>query len=136
MPVSFEIPTKESQKPEKELKIHYIPAKIDGNGKAEVSKYFENYTEHLGSSEILSNAFRGFPLKGCDFKLPEGKVGVIFRDKDSLKSEDSDRSLKFAGTFNNFTYWNYDTNPSENDALRKTMTALSVMEAVHQPVLD
>lgn len=109
----------------------------EGDGQADVSNYFENYTEKVaGSAEILTNSFRGFPLKGCEFQLPEGKIGAIFREKQSLTSENSDRPLKFAGTFKNFTYWNYDINPSDNDALRKTISALSVMEAVHQKVLD
>lgn len=112
---------------------------LDGDGQADVSNYFENYTEDVassGSTKILTNSFRGFPLKGCEFELPKGKVGAIYREKQSLTSENSERPLKFAGTFKNFTYWNYDINPSENDALRKTISALSVMEAVHQKVID
>uniref|UniRef100_A0A336LYF9 CSON008015 protein n=1 Tax=Culicoides sonorensis TaxID=179676 RepID=A0A336LYF9_CULSO len=139
MPVNFEIPEKSTLSDVKEPRIHYIPAKIDGDGKADVSNYFDNYTEKLtssGSTEIFSNAFRGFPLKGCDFKLPEGKIGVIFRESQELIPDNVDRELKFAGTFKNFTYWNYDVNPSDNDALRKTVNALSVMEAVHKKVVD
>lgn len=42
-----------------ELKIHYIPAKIDSNVTANVDTYFNSYTrEEKGG--FLSNALRGY----------------------------------------------------------------------------
>lgn len=113
-------------------KVHYIPAKISGDGKAEVDAYFEKYTDE--EAGVLTNALRGRPLKGCQFQLPEGKVGVIFRETRKPMSEKTDRVLKYGGEFKEFTYWNYDLNPSENDGIRKTIASLEVLKAVHQKV--
>lgn len=80
--------------------------------------------------QVLTNSLRGYPLRGIEMKLPENQQGVIFRENEKLQTEDNDRVLKFGGKFNKFIYWNYDRNPSENDAYKKALHFRKVSEAV------
>lgn len=54
-------------------------------------------------------------------KLPENLTGIVLRESEKLQIDDAERELKFGGKFSKFTYWNYDKNPSDNDAYRKAM---------------
>jgi ribonuclease H2 subunit C len=78
---------------------------------------------------VQINSLRGFPLKGIKMNLPENMQGVVLREIEKLQVDGS-RELKFGGKFNKFTYWNYDKNPSENDAYKKAMHWIKVSEAV------
>jgi len=63
-------------------------------------------------------------------KLPENMQGLIFRESEKLKIDEAERLLKFNGKFEKFMYWNYDKNPSENDAFRKAFHYLKLAEDV------
>lgn len=76
------------------------------------------------------NALRGYPIKGIEMKLPENLQGVVLRESEKLQIDGAERELRFGGKFNQFTYWNYDKNPSENDAYKKALHWLKVSEAV------
>lgn len=73
---------------------------------------------------------RGYPLKGVEVKLPVNFQGIVFRENEQLKIEEAERELKFGGKFDSFTYWNYDRNPTENDAYKKLTHYLQTSEAV------
>lgn len=62
--------------------------------------------------------------------LPDGLQGIILRESEKLSIEGAQRELKFGGKFDKFTYWNYDKNPSENDAYKQALHWLKVSEAV------
>lgn len=63
-------------------------------------------------------------------KLPENLQGVVLRESEKLQIDGAERELRFGGKFNQFTYWNYDKNPSENDAYKKALHWLKVSDAV------
>lgn len=67
---------------------------------------------------------------GIESKLPENMQGLIFRESEKLKIDEAERLLKFNGKFEKFMYWNYDKNPSENDAFRKAFHYLKLAEDV------
>lgn len=79
---------------------------------------------------VQTNALRGYPLKGVNTKLPVGLQGLILRENDKLKVDGAERKLKFGGKFDEFVYWNYDKNPSENDAYRKALHWMKVADKV------
>lgn len=65
---------------------------------------------------ILLASFRGRPLQGRKVKLPDGYTGyMVARNKTN-----SERS------FDEFTYWNWDELPSENDAICKAVRWVNV----------
>lgn len=66
-------------------------------------------------------------------KLPENLQGVIVRENEKL-SENSERVLKFIGKFDKFMYWNYDKNPSENDAYKKAMHWQKIADDLHAEI--
>lgn len=69
-------------------------------------------------------------MKGVELKLPENLQGVVLRENEKLQQEGAERELKFGGKFDEFVYWNYDKNPSENDAYRKALHWIKVADAV------
>lgn len=73
-------------------------------------------------------------MNGIEMKVPENMVGVIFRENEKLQIDENDRLIKGSGSFERFTYWNYDKNPSENDAFKKSLHYLGVAEAVSRKI--
>ncbi|XP_058053501.1 ribonuclease H2 subunit C [Anopheles bellator] len=112
------------------LELHYLPATIDGDGPANVEKFFTPYTTECQDGTV-QNALRGYPLQGKAMALPAGHTGVILQETKKPLSDDEDRNLTFAGAFRDFTYWNYDRNPSRNDPLAKALNWLQLSEVLH-----
>ncbi|XP_050098804.1 ribonuclease H2 subunit C [Anopheles aquasalis] len=112
------------------LQLHYIPASINGDGPANVEKFFTPYTENQ-TGGVLQNALRGYPLLGKEMTLPEGYTGVIFQETKKPLSSDDDRNFTFGGAFRTLTYWNYDRNPTQNDPFSKALNWLKLSEALH-----
>ncbi|KAH8402222.1 hypothetical protein KR009_010493 [Drosophila setifemur] len=122
----------------KTLDLHYLPAKIDGDGEANVEDYFNNYTREATDygSGILLNALRGYPLIGERLKVPEGFKGLVLQETDKPLSEFADRQLRLTGVFEEFTYWNYDKVPSNGDPYRQALLMADVAEALSQPISE
>lgn len=129
MSIALQTPKKTVRETAKPLKVHYVPANIAANGNTSVEKYFETFTAE--ESGGLINALRGRPLKGCIMDVPKGKIGVVFRETWKPMHQ-TDRILTYVGQFTKFTYWNYDVNPSDNDAINKSFYTLHIIEAAHQ----
>lgn len=70
----------------------------------------------------MFNSLRGFPMYGCNFKVPEPYHGVVFQETQKPMDENADRTFKVNGTFDEFTYWNYDKHPSNNDKLKQALS--------------
>lgn len=79
---------------------------------------------------MKKNSLRGYPLKGTSVDLPENIQGIVLREEEKLQVDNADRVLKFGGKFSSFTYWNYDKNPSKNDAYQKSLHWIKVSDAV------
>uniref|UniRef100_A0A8D8CZ33 Ribonuclease H2 subunit C n=1 Tax=Culex pipiens TaxID=7175 RepID=A0A8D8CZ33_CULPI len=114
-------------------KVHYIPATIRGDGPANVEQFFESYTDE-SEGKTLTNALRGFPLRGKEFNLPVGYTAVMFQETKKPLSADEDRNFSFAGAFKQFTYWNYDKIPTKNDPLEKALDWMELSRALHDPL--
>ncbi|CAG9807791.1 unnamed protein product [Chironomus riparius] len=111
---------------EEELKVHYVPAAVNNNGVIKIDEYFNNYT--IEENGVSINALR------IENKVPENMQGLIFRENEKLQIDDAERLLKLNGKFEKFMYWNYDKNPSENDAFRKAFHYLKLAEELHSEV--
>uniref|UniRef100_A0A1B0CN67 Putative ribonuclease h2 non-catalytic subunit n=1 Tax=Lutzomyia longipalpis TaxID=7200 RepID=A0A1B0CN67_LUTLO len=105
--------------------MHFIPAETNTSGATKVEKYFENFIKKQ-NGVVLTNSLRGYPLVGNEFALPDTHRGLVLT---SSKSDSS--TMKVSGQFEAFTYWNYDMNPSKNDALTQAMDWLDISEALH-----
>ncbi|KAG5671498.1 hypothetical protein PVAND_001692 [Polypedilum vanderplanki] len=124
--------TKDQIESKDETKVHFIPASVNSNGIIKIDEYFNNYT--IEENGVLINALRGYPLKGVEINVPENMQGLILKENEKLQIEESDRVLKFGGKFDKFTYWNYDKNPSENDAYKKALHYIKIAEALHSEI--
>ncbi|EDW91769.1 uncharacterized protein LOC6531248 [Drosophila yakuba] len=121
-----------------ELELHFLPAKIDGDGEANVDHYFNNYTREATEfgRGILTNALRGYPLMGEKLKVPEGYSGLVLQETEKPISNSSDRQLRLTGVFKDFTYWNYDKVPSNGDPYRQALFLADVAQALSQPISE
>lgn len=89
--------------------------------KTKVLKYSSLQKTFNYSFLELSNALRGFPLDGCKFSVPEPFHGVVFQEMNRPLEENAERTFKVNGVFKDFTYWNYNKEPSENDQLKQAL---------------
>lgn len=125
--LDFDIKQVENKRP---MHLHYLPAKIVGDGEcADVDKYFNNYSREAPEygSGVLTNSLRGYPLIGRRESVPNGYKGIVLQETDPNLT---DRQLRLTGTFDEFTYWNYDKVPSKGDGYQQAVNMLQVAEAV------
>ncbi|KAG7312930.1 hypothetical protein JYU34_001331 [Plutella xylostella] len=113
-----------------EQKAHYIPCKIEEDGPANVSRFFEPYVAENESSE-LSATFRGHSLDGARLRLPAGHRAVLLTEAKRPLAEDAQRRFQVAGGFSEVVYWNWDKKPSKNDNLVKALDWMDVADAIH-----
>lgn len=111
--------------------IQYIPATIEGNGTANVEKYFNQFTVKDTDSAVYKNSFRGHPLNGGKFDVPEHYKGIVFteRNKKPLSSTTA-RNFDSIHGFNSFTFWNWDETLSKNDALKQAVQWTDIANVV------
>lgn len=131
------------QPKEKHLQMQYIPASIDATTNTNIDQFFNNYTTEVDGCKyravlclkiyhrcfnntkmlfaVLKNSLRGFPLNGCPFEVPKTHRGIVFQEDHRPLDENAERTFKVTGIFNEFTYWNYDKQPSENDKLKQAL---------------
>lgn len=133
------------QSREDNIDVQYIPAGVSENVPADVDEFFNKYThEENGGmnilffffflrllatglvfisiflhSSVLKNSLRGYPLDGCRMKVPKEYQGVVYQETQRPMLEDTKRWFRTKGIFSEFTYWNYDKEPSNNDALKQ-----------------
>lgn len=75
------------------------------------------------SNPMLVASFRGRPLQGQKVSIPVGYKGcIVSRDKNT---KDCPKD------FNDFTYWNWDELPSENDSVIKALRWINIAKAIH-----
>ncbi|XP_055855398.1 uncharacterized protein LOC129918724 [Episyrphus balteatus] len=114
------------------LEVQYFPAEIESDGEANVNEYFNNYT--VSENGHLTNSLRGFPLDGIEFQVPSNLKGLVFQESLNTSDENCGKLFRVAGTFDNFTYWNYDKVPSAADGLRQAFEVLAVADELNKPL--
>lgn len=113
--------------------LHYIPVKVNKDSAANVEKYFDQFIDKNPESDVFTNALRGHPVIGAKMELPKNWQGVVYQERKRPLSEDADRTFHKKGTFDSFTYWNYDKNPSRNDAFAQALQWLEISDVLHAP---
>ncbi|XP_055309755.1 ribonuclease H2 subunit C [Sitodiplosis mosellana] len=120
------------QPKENHVQLQFIPASVEESAIANVDQYFNNYTTEVDG--FLKNSLRGFPLNGCQFQVPESHRGIVFQEDQRPLDENAERTFKVSGIFNEFTYWNYDKVPSDNDKLKQALDWNNFSKALHTPI--
>lgn len=85
---------------------------------------------------VFKNSLRGFPLNGCDFQVPKSHRGIVFQEDQRPLDENAARTFKVSGIFDEFRYWNYDKQPSENDKLKQALVWNGLAKCVSQMQID
>lgn len=70
-------------------------------------------------------------MHGQLIKLPKGYKGITFYERKKPEHPDDDRNLHSTGAFTEFTYWNYDKQPSKNDGFVAALEWIDIAEAVN-----
>lgn len=85
-----------------------------GRGKTELAG------ETNQGSPIMTASFRGRPLQGRKLQVPSDYKGYLLIEGRSKKE------------FNEFTYWNWDELPSNNDTVVKALNWINISKAIHE----
>ncbi|XP_023001622.1 uncharacterized protein C12B10.15c [Cucurbita maxima] len=122
-------------------KVHQLPCAVKFDGPCSVSQYFKPKSTGIEVDGLsVQNAyFRGRKLQGATISLPEGYYGYVIgrkslrKRKASEESQDSS-SWQVKAKFENITYWNHDTLPTQDDTFQRSFHWLTVAQALHKPV--
>ncbi|KAJ7371132.1 Ribonuclease H2 subunit C [Desmophyllum pertusum] len=124
-------------------RVHLMACEIEHDGEAPVSSYFDKTVREDGTSsgvqdgeKALSASFRGRDLKGCVVNLPAGYTGYVMKEDKRPFTDEEDREMKATHKFSQFTYWNLETPPSNNDAITKAMQWINIASALHGGDVD
>ncbi|CAL8110632.1 unnamed protein product [Orchesella dallaii] len=131
-----------SSKPvSKEVSVHHVPFKVEYEGQANVeAKFSSNSVPAPSDSKVLINQFRGRPLQGQKFDLPESYEGLVALDlkgSSQLADETSkDTEISLVNRFETMTYWNWDRVPSGMDKHVKLLDWMELSKILHEPAED
>lgn len=119
-------------------RVHLMACEVDHDGEASVSSYFDTSVREEGKNSgvqngdtALSASFRGRSLKGSVINLPAGYTGYVMKEEKRPFTDEEDRVIKATHKFSQFTYWNLETPPSNNDAIVKAMQWINIASALH-----
>ncbi|GFO21548.1 ribonuclease h2 subunit c-like [Plakobranchus ocellatus] len=111
---------------------HFMPCKIHFDGEAKISDFFCSSFKHEDGS--LTGKFRGRPLNGKELNVPEGYTGVVLTEPHKRSTEEEDRLLIPSHTFDKFTYWNLDKEPSPDDLIERALQWVDLSAVLHRPL--
>jgi len=114
--------------------VHSIPAEINYDGEANVSRYFDSQPTVPVDTTEQKSTFRGRPLKGVEVKIPTGYHGMIVTKKKMVASDKQNQTLHAEKNFDQFMLWNLEDCPSSNDVMQKTFDWLSIANVIHTPI--
>ncbi|XP_027238125.1 uncharacterized protein [Penaeus vannamei] len=117
--------------------VQFVPCKIEHDGEAEVEKFFNTYVREEKNDEegkeekVLKGTLRGYPLSGCVIDVPKGYTGIVLKEtRPTLNSEES-RTMRVISQFKQFTYWNWDREPSRGDKYQQAMDWAEIADVIH-----
>ncbi|XP_042226890.1 ribonuclease H2 subunit C-like [Homarus americanus] len=137
MAVNIDLKSEALKEDKGDSHIQYLPCNIEYDGKADINKFFNIYVDEEvtgdGKEEKtgLKGMFRGYPLRGCVAKVPEGYKGVVLKETRPTLSADEDRTMRGVCQFKSFTFWNWDREPSRGDRYQQAMDWIDVANAIH-----
>ncbi|KAN0029450.1 hypothetical protein ACTA71_007577 [Dictyostelium dimigraforme] len=122
-----------------ETNLQRLPFSIGYNGFAKVSNYFKVTEKSVPTStdnkKHLYSTFRGIQLIGEKIKIPNGFDGYIFRDENEQDTIDNNnRRWETISKFNELTYWNRETIPSDFDKQIQAFKSLNILSMVNKEV--
>lgn len=115
-------------------RVHLLPCTVKTNGPAKVDTFFTTIIQE-GEAGYTST-FRGRELRGRTLSVPDGFKGIILQEPNRPFIEDHDRSLRISGQFDEFTYWNLQTPPSEQDKIARALQWAKLSSVIHSPVSE
>ena len=107
------------------VKCHLMPFKIDYEGPAAVSNFFETSIIESKNSDTLQASFRGRPFKGQQVNIPQGYFGAVLQRK-------GNNQVESVGEFKDLYYWKYDEEPSQSDPLPSSLNWFLISSALHE----
>ncbi|XP_065852082.1 uncharacterized protein [Euphorbia lathyris] len=123
--------------------LHRLPCCIKFDGPSAVSQYFKPKPTGMEARglRVEESYFRGRKLLGATLPLPPGYSGFVLGKKNVQKrkatdlcEQNSSNRWEVNAKFENITYWNNESLPSQDDTFFRSFHWLSVAEALHKPV--
>ncbi|XP_038712604.1 uncharacterized protein C12B10.15c [Tripterygium wilfordii] len=124
--------------------VHQLPCCIKYDGPCCVSDYFKPKSTgmEVEGLQVGEAYFRGRKLQGATIPLPHGYSGFVIerglgshgKRKASDMSVEDPKCWHVNAKFENITYWNHDSLPSENDSFLRAFHWFAVAEALHKPI--
>ncbi|KAM9994586.1 hypothetical protein ACTFIZ_007736 [Dictyostelium cf. discoideum] len=130
---------------EEDINLQRLPFSIGYNGFAKVSNYFQ-ITDKPSSTttkppptvdddkRYLYSSFRGIQLIGEKIKIPNGFDAYIFRDEN--EQDNNNRKWEPISKFNELTYWNRETIPSDFDKQIQAFKSLNIQSMVNKEITE
>ncbi|XP_073847815.1 uncharacterized protein [Musca autumnalis] len=134
MSITIEINSNQINKEKQQLGMHFLPAKIKGDGEANVERYFTAYNRK--ENGVLTNALRGYPLQGEMKKVPKNFKAIVLQETRKPLDEEAERILRVKGTFEEFTYWNYDKIPSASDGYSQALQIVDIADVLSETISE
>ncbi|KAK8407802.1 hypothetical protein O3P69_002382 [Scylla paramamosain] len=128
MPVRLDL--SKAQKKE-DTHVQYLPCKIDFCGNAEIDKHFSASVSEGQEGAGMDGRLRGHPLNGEKMSVPKGYTGVVLREAQMSVAAEGGQVMKGLALFDNFTYWNWDRQPSRSDKYQQALDWLEVASVIH-----
>ncbi|KAF6165718.1 hypothetical protein GIB67_012615 [Kingdonia uniflora] len=122
--------------------VHQLPCCIKQTGPSSVSHYFKPKETgvNVDGLSVKEACFRGRKLQGATISLPEGYKGFVLEKKinkgkrKATGNSEENNCWQTRAKFQNLTYWNHDTLPSNGDAFLRCFHWFSVADVLHKPV--
>lgn len=123
----------EDEAAQKNHQIQFIPATIEHNGPADINTYFTSFIKDREDKK-LEGSLRGRPLDGEVVQVPKGSELLVLQagQGDGLGGERNEaKVLRVIKRTNQFSYWNYDRAPSNQDNLQQALQWTELAEVLH-----
>lgn len=90
--------------------IHLLPCTINYDGPAPINSFFQ--VTKAEKNEQLVSHFRGRELKGKEFKLKDGVIGLNTIQVSEAAASNQETVWETAGVFDNIKVWDHDVEPN------------------------
>ena len=112
----------------RKAELNLMPCTIKAdNARAKIGTYLV-IRKPKGEGEVMQSSFRGIEIRGKNFAVPKGYVGVLARERSKAKTHEN--TWVPTHTFESFGYWNREVEPTEEDSIARWLAFPTISKAL------